>query len=175
MSWWFHFHVGGQASEPWEQAPFFTYRARIENWNSTKCDWSSGKPTGQDSDSLLLGPASAQRPRQGLCLFLPVPRVGLACQHLMILLQLSTVQARLIVKRLDWRLLGNNYQCPFPQVANSTSARLRWEVKRLNWEMAQLVMCLLDKLLSLIPRTQGRKASCSSTHLWSQHFGGRDR
>lgn len=36
MSWWFHFHVGGQAFEPWEQAPFFTYRVRIENGNSNK-------------------------------------------------------------------------------------------------------------------------------------------
>lgn len=74
---------------------------------------------------------SSERPRQGLCLFLPVPGVGLACQHLMILLQLSTVQARLIVKRLDWRLLGNNYQCPFPKVANSTSAT--WDGKWKDW------------------------------------------
>lgn len=105
---WFHFHVGGQASEPWEQAPFSTYRARIENRNSTKCDWSSVKPTSQDSDLLLLGPASTQRDQGGAgCWFLPVPRVGLAWQSLTVLLKRSDVQARQTLKCLDWSLAGN--------------------------------------------------------------------
>lgn len=153
MSLWFRFHVGGHASEDWEQTPFFTYRARTENRNSTKYLWNSVKPIAPDSVSLLLCPnPSPGRLRDALWRFAQWGWFTRASRCFFNFQERNLCPAH--SKVLGLQLSGQRlHDCPFPRIAVPTSCI--WVGK---WN--QGVRYLPSKFLSL------KSFSCGEENLF---------